>query len=180
MTCSALVHGVAPIAPHRSITHEPAPSIISFDTIGPIFPASTSGAQYILILIYNISKHLWCVPMKPKSAVSYELISIILLIDWQFPNRIKLLHSDNARELYSFGMTQFLRSKGIRHSTTPPYHSQSCLFAERVNRTIINTIRCNIFHSGLPYTYLEWALRDSVFNYICIPYTKTKIPPNAA
>src|SRR5437868_3717553 len=53
----------------------------------------------------------------------------------QFSVRIKRWHSDQGTEYLNKDVSEFLKTKGVIHTTSPPYNPESNGVAERINRT---------------------------------------------
>ena len=75
------------------------------------------------------------------------------MIENQSGKRIKKLRTDNGLEFLSGEFEAFCKSEGItRHYTVPGTPQQNGV-AERMNRTILEKVRCMLSSSGLSKSF---------------------------
>ena len=72
-----------------------------------------------------------------------------------FEKRVKSLRSDTESEYESHEFAQYRKSKGIKNKGTIPYTPQQNGVAERMNRTLMETVRSMLHHLELPLSF--WA-----------------------
>ena len=60
--------------------------------------------------------------------------------------KVKILRSDNGGEYLSEEFTEYLKEQGISHQLTVPYNPAQNGVAERMNRTVVESARCLIYH----------------------------------
>lgn len=63
---------------------------------------------------------------------------------------LKCLRTDNGLEFLSKDFDSFCKSKGIKRHRTAPWNPQQNGAVERMNRTILERMRCMMFTSGTP------------------------------
>ena len=63
--------------------------------------------------------------------------------------RVKRVRSDNAQEYVSESFKNYCKSRGIIRDDTVPYTPQQNVVAERMNHTIMETVRCMIHNAEL-------------------------------
>ena len=68
---------------------------------------------------------------------------------------LKCLRTDNALEFLSKEFDLFRKLKGIKRHRTSPGIPQQNGVAERMNRTLLERVRCMIFTAGVPKRF--WA-----------------------
>ena len=74
------------------------------------------------------------------------------------------LRTDNGRAEYdNHEADEFLSEVGIRHETSAPYTPAQNGTAERVNRTLLNSVRAMLISSGLPPSLWGEAVSYSVY-----------------
>ncbi|CAI7840672.1 unnamed protein product, partial [Closterium sp. NIES-53] len=69
-----------------------------------------------------------------------------------------VLRSDNGGEFINKDFNDYLKAKGIRRHRNIPHTPQHNSIAERVNRTLLNSVRSMLADSKLPLTYWGDAL----------------------
>ena len=78
--------------------------------------------------------------------------------------KIKTLRSDNGGEYTSKEFEDYLTKNGIRHERTVPKTPEQNGVAERMNRTLVKTIRAMLSDSKLPKKF--WAEALSAASYV--------------
>lgn len=68
---------------------------------------------------------------------------------------LKCLRTDNGLEFLSKDFDSFCKSKGIKRHRTAPWNPQQNGAVERMNRTILERMRCMMFTFGTPKKF--WA-----------------------
>lgn len=68
---------------------------------------------------------------------------------------LKCLRTDNGLEYLSKEFDEFCRSKGIKRHRIVPLNPQQNGVAERVNRTILERVRCMLLLAGMGKKF--WA-----------------------
>lgn len=76
---------------------------------------------------------------------------------------LKTLRSDNGSEYKSSELQSYLLSAGIKHQTTVCYTPQQNGVAERLNRTLVEMVRCMLIESGLPQSLWCEALNTATY-----------------
>jgi transposase InsO family protein len=86
------------------------------------------------------------------------------LVENQTRGKYKNIRSDNGLEFCNKEFSQLCKEKGIgRHLSVPSTPQQNGL-AERMNRTLLNKVRCLLSSSGLPNNF--WAEAVSTTAYL--------------
>jgi transposase InsO family protein len=68
------------------------------------------------------------------------------------------LRCDNGREYLSEEIKDYFRSKGIVYELTVPYTPEQNGAGERLNRTILDKVRCMLLDSNLPKLFWVEAI----------------------
>ncbi|RVW31737.1 Retrovirus-related Pol polyprotein from transposon TNT 1-94 [Vitis vinifera] len=79
----------------------------------------------------------------------------------QSGEKLKCIRTDNGGE-YSGPFDEYCRQHGIRHQKTPPKTPQLNGLAERMNRTLVERVRCLLSQSQLPRSFWGEALNTVV------------------
>ncbi|KFK32108.1 hypothetical protein AALP_AA6G199700 [Arabis alpina] len=135
--------------------------LVHSDVCSPLKTKSLGGASYFVTFIDDHSRKLWVYTMKTKDYVLGYFKHFVALVERQTGKKLKCIRSDNGGE-YSGPFDAYCREHGIRHQKTPPKTPQLKRLAERMNKTIVERIRCLISESGLAQTFWGEALSSVV------------------
>ncbi|GAA0184077.1 hypothetical protein LIER_31382 [Lithospermum erythrorhizon] len=93
-----------------------------------------------------------CYAIKFKDQVFNHFKSFHVLVERQIGKPLKCIRTDNEGE-YIGSFDQYCKDKGIRHEQSVPKTPQHNGVDERMNRTIIENIRCMLSHANLPRSF---------------------------
>ena len=125
------------------------------DLWGPSRVPSKGGANYMLTIIDDYSRKVWVFFLKQKSDVLSTFKEWKTMIEKQTSKQIKRLRTDNGLEFCSDEFNTLCKGEGIiRHLTVPGTPQQNGV-AERMNRTLMEKVRCMLSNAGLPKVF--WA-----------------------
>ena len=79
------------------------------------------------------------------------------LVERETGQSLKCIRTDNGGE-YIGSFTQYCKTKGIRHERSVPKTPQHNGLAERMNRTIVERVRCMLSYANLPTSFWGEAL----------------------
>lgn len=132
--------------------------------------------QSFLILIDNYSKWLDVIPM--KSTTSEKTIDKLRSI-FSYTGLPEELVSDNGPQFTSVTFKDFMKSMGIKHTLTPPYHPSSNGQAERAVQVVKNALKARIKDNAnsVKSVSLTHLLADFLLKYRITPHTTTGIAP---
>jgi transposase InsO family protein len=119
---------------------------------------SNSDYKYYLVILDDHTHYVWTFPLRAKSEVLPTIICFHAYVRTQFSASITSLQTDNGREFNNHALRSFLSSNGMILRLTCPYTSQQNGRAERVLRTLNDSVRALLFHSDVPATYWPEAL----------------------
>ena len=145
---------------------------IHSDVCGP-FTTSIGGSQYIVNFLDEISHYLFLYTAPNKSSATIKAIfeNFVKLAENQSGKKVKIIRTDGGGE-YLGDLTPFLESIGIVHETTAPYTAQSNGKAERINRTINESVRSMLYYANLPDSFWAEAATTAA-------HTWNRLPSNA-
>ena len=113
---------------------------------------SLGGARYFLSLVDDFSRRVWVYILKNKNDSFDYFKKWKVLIETETERKIKRLRNDNGLECCAAYFNDFCEENGMgRHHTIVDTPQQNGL-AERMNRTIMDSVRCMLFECGLPRT----------------------------
>lgn len=136
--------------------------LIHTDLMGPI-DASLGGAIYILTFIDDYSRKVFVRFLKSKGEVSKNFIDFAIWIQKQTGKQIKAVRSDRGKEYLNAEFNSFCKKQGIQHQTTVGYAPEQNGVAERMNRTILEKLKCLLFDAKLPKVYWAEAANYAVY-----------------
>ncbi|KAH9670747.1 hypothetical protein KPL70_017094 [Citrus sinensis] len=122
---------------------------------GPSQTISLGGAKYFLSFIDDYSRMVWVYVLKGKDEVFERFKQWKALVETQSGRKIKRLRTDNGLEFCNKQFDDFCKLNGIARHKTVSYTPQQNGLAERMNRTLMDKVRCLLIHSKLPQTL--WA-----------------------
>lgn len=136
--------------------------LIHSDVCGPISIESMGGAKYFVSFIDDFSKKVFVFTMKQKSEVFNKFIEFKRMVENQCETKIKKFRSDNGKEFINKNFENLFKSSGIKHEKSTPYTPQQNGVAERMNRTLIEKVRCMIYDSNINKNFWAEALLAAV------------------
>ena len=77
--------------------------------------------------------------------------------------KIKVLRTDNGLEFVSEQFNEFCRKIGIKRHKTVPHTPQQNGLVERMNRTILERVRCMLLSAGLPKAFWGEAANTTAY-----------------
>lgn len=108
------------------------------------------GARYFLSIIDDFSKKVWLYVLKTKDQALSKFKEWCAEVENAINHKVKCLRIDNGLEFVSSEFNKFCISKAIKMHRTVPNHPQQNGVVERMNRTILERVRCMLSSSGLP------------------------------
>jgi histone deacetylase 1/2 len=110
---------------------------------------SNSGYRYYLAILDDHTHFVWTFPLRQKSEVLPTLICFHAFVRTQFCTTIASLQTDNGKEFDNHALRSFLATNSIILRLTCPYTSQQNGRAERVLRTLNDSVRAMLFHADV-------------------------------
>ena len=126
--------------------------------------SSLSGKQYFLSIIDDRTRKVWIYFLKTKDETFDRFCEWKELVENQVDKRVKCLRTDNGLEFCNTRFDAYCKTHGIERHRTCTYTPQQNGVAERMNRTIIEKVRCLLNESGLDESF--WAEAASTAVYI--------------
>jgi transposase InsO family protein len=157
--------------------------VVHADLMGPITHGNggaelvTVGvkAKYILTLVDDYSGYVWQICALRKSDVAQAIIDWHKLMHRQYVGEVSEstgengdrrkpgwaldeFHSDNGTEFINKTLKDYFASVGVKMTQPPPNTAPLNGIAERMNRTMMETCRAMLLHSGLPKAFWPQAV----------------------
>ena len=137
--------------------------LVHSDLCGKMSAESQSGAEYFLTFIDDRTRYVWVYILKQKDQVFERFLEWKALVEKSTGRKLKALRTDNGGEYTSAEFEAYLRKEGVRHELTVPKPPEQNGVAERMNRTLVETIRSMLADSKLPPRFWAEALSTAVY-----------------
>ncbi|GAA0152105.1 transmembrane signal receptor [Lithospermum erythrorhizon] len=131
--------------------------LVYFDVCGPMKVRTLGGCSYFVTFIDDYSRKVWTYAIKTKDQVFDCFIYFHVLVERQTGKSLKCIRTDNGGKYIGI-FDQYYKQKGKRHEQSVPKIPQHNGVAERMNRTIIEKVRCMLSHANLPRTFWGEAM----------------------
>lgn len=137
--------------------------LVYSDVCGPIEVESLGGNKYFVTFIDDATRRTWVYMMKHKSEVFGIFQKFHAMVERETDCKLKRLRTDNGGEYTSNEFKAYCSRYGIRHERTEPSTPQHNGVAERMNRTIIEKVRCMLRMSNLPKSFWGETVGTAVY-----------------
>ena len=169
-----------------STSHTAAPFELVHCDVWTSPVSSISGYSYYLVILDDFSHFCWTFPLRRKSDVHQTIVDFVAYVRTQFGLPVKCFQADNGTEFVNTATSTFLAAHGTLLRLSCPYTSAQNGKAERVLRTLNNSVRTLLLHASMPASY--WAEALAVACYLLnrrpsssihseIPYTRLYSAP---
>lgn len=152
--------------------------IIHTDVCGPLPVQSIGGNRYFVTFIDDSTRKVFLYVMRNKSQVFNCFKDFKVLVEDQSECKIKILRSDNGKEYVNRHFYEFCQMHGIDQQRSPHYAPQQNGLAERMNRTLLDRVRCMLLDSGVSRGFWAEAIQyaSRITNSVPSNGTGTKSP----
>lgn len=151
--------------------------VIHTDVCGPLPVQSIGGNRYFVTFIDDFTRKVFIYAMKNKNRVLEHFKDFKIYVENQTECRIKILRSDNGGEYVNELFYQFCQDHGIEHQKSAPYSPQQNGLAERMNRTLLDRVRCMLLDSGLSRGFWAEAIQYASIIINNVPCKGTEKSP---
>ena len=131
---------------------------------GKLSSPSLAGAEYFLTFIDDKTHYVWTYVLRNKHEVFQVFKEWKLLVEKSSCHRLKTLKTDNGGKFCPAEFEGFLKNEGIKHEYTIPKTPEQNGVVERLNRTLLEAVRCMLADSGLRHCF--WAEALSTASYL--------------
>ncbi|KAH9654968.1 hypothetical protein KPL70_022170 [Citrus sinensis] len=108
-------------------------------------------------------RKVWVYILKHKSEALLKFKEWLTLIENQTDRKIKRLRTDNGLEYCSKDFDEFCREKGIARHRTVRHTPQQNGLAERMNKTLVEKVRCMLFSANLSKHFWAEAVTTAAY-----------------
>ena len=137
--------------------------LVHSDVCGKISTPSLGGGLYFLTFIDDHTRYVWAYILKTKDQVFEKFIEWKALVENSSGQKLRTLRTDNGGEYTSTKFSTYLKQEGVRHEVTVPKTPQQNGVAERMNRTLVESVRSMLSDSHLPKKFWAEALATAVY-----------------
>jgi len=99
-------------------------------------------------IIDDYSRRVWVYILKNKRDAFEKFKEWHTLVENQIGTKLKVLRTDNDLEFVSEQFNEFCMKRGIKRHRTVTYTPQQNGLAERMNRTLLERVRCMLLGAG--------------------------------
>ena len=118
-----------------------------------------SGSRYFVTFIDDASRKVWVYFLKRKDKVFQYFKRFHAMVEREIGKPLKCHHSDNGGEYTSNEFKNYCFEHGIKHEKTVPSTPQHNDVAKRINRTIMEKVRCMLRMAKLPKPFWDEAIQ---------------------
>ena len=132
---------------------------VHLDLVGPMAPSSKHGGYTYFQSGIDVGSRLSFVSLlrtKGEAFAAYK--PLITALEVEARTNLKTLRTDGGGEYISGEWKAFAQEKGFQHQLTAPDSPEQNGVNERLNRTLLEKMRCLLICSELPKSYWDVAL----------------------
>ena len=85
------------------------------------------------------------------------------MVERSTSQKLKAIRTDNGGEFTSTEFEAYLRAEGVKHELTIPKNPEQNGVAERMNRTLVETVRSMLSCTNLPHKFWGEALSTAAY-----------------
>lgn len=179
LKCKVCIRGKQPRLPFADSGNRAIKKLelIHSDVGGPIAMKSMSGCKYYVTFIDDFTRKVFVYCLHNKGQVFQCFMNFKTLAENQTDAKIKKFRSDNGTEFDNGKFKSFFEKCGIEYQRSAPYSPQQNGLAERMNRTLLDRVRCMLIDSGLSRAFWAEAINYAARIVNSVPCKGTnKIP----
>ena len=137
--------------------------ILHADLAGPFKIPTFNDELYYMVIVDGKGKYVTGYLMKRKNEAFDFYKEYECLLETQHNRKVKVFRTDNGTEFLNEEFRNHLREKGTVHQTTCRYSPQQNGVAERMNRTIMNKVRCLLIDSNSDLRLWGEAFKTAIY-----------------
>ena len=173
-SCTEGKHHRSKFPVDRSECAKESLELVHSDVCGKINAQSLSGAEYFLTFIDDHTHYTWVYVLKRKDEVFKKFLEWKALVEKSTGKKLRVLRTDNGGEYTSAEFENYLKKEGVRHQLTVPKTPEQNGVAERMNRTLVESVRAMLADAKLPHKFWAETLSTAVYLRNRSPTTAVK------
>lgn len=133
------------------------------DLQGPAQTISLSRARYFVSILDDYLRIIWVYVLNHKDEAFDQFKTWKTLMETQKERKIKRLGTNNGLEYYNKSFDDYCAGHGIsihKKVRNTPQHNE---LAERMNKTLIDKVKCMLIYSKLPMSLQAEALSTAYY-----------------
>ena len=134
---------------------------IHSDLWGPSKHPTLGGGRYFLTFIDDYSRKVWVLKSKDEAFEKFKEWKTMVTL--KTGKRIKRLRTDNGWEFVKHEFEKFCQQEGIIRHKIVVYTPRQNGLAERMNKTILERVRCMLTSANLPKDFWGEAINIVVY-----------------
>lgn len=140
------------------------------DLWGPENTPSLDGAHYFLSIVDDFSRRVWVYLLKSKGETYSKFVEWKTLVERQTEKKLKALRTDNGLEFLSGEFKLMCQREGIERHLTVKGTPQKNGLAERMNRTLLERVRCLLSNVNLSKEFWGEVVITAAYLIIGVPH----------
>jgi hypothetical protein len=137
--------------------------LVHSDVCGPMQTESIGGCKYFVTFIDDYTRYCHAYFLKRKSDVFEKFKDFQTMIENETGRKIVTFRSDRGGEYLSSEFDRYLKMQGVKHEVSVAKCPEQNGVAERMNRTLMESARSMLSHSGLSNMYWAEAISTAVY-----------------
>ena len=137
--------------------------LIHSDLCGKMNTKSLGQGEYFLTFTDDKTGYVWVYVLKQKNQVFKYFREWRSMVERTSGHKVITLRTDNGGEYVSTEFTTYLKEAGINHQLTIPRNPEQNGVAERLNRTLVESVRSMLAETTLPQHFWAEALATAVY-----------------
>ncbi|GKU85719.1 hypothetical protein SLEP1_g345 [Rubroshorea leprosula] len=137
--------------------------LVCSDVCGPLEVESFGANKYFVTFIDDATRKTWVYLLQNKSQVFKYFQYYHAMVERETGLKLKCLRTNNGGEYTSKEFRDYCSKHGMRHEKTVPGTPQHNGVAERMNRTIVEKVRCMLRMTTLPKPFWGEAINTAVY-----------------
>ena len=113
---------------------------------------SLGGAVYFVTFIDDFARNVWCFALKSKDHILDVFKDFHNKVEKEIGKQLKYIRADNDSK-YREPFENYCKSRGIRLEKIVPETPKENKVVEKINRSIIERIRCMLSNAKLPKSF---------------------------
>lgn len=137
--------------------------LVHTDVCGPMRTESIGGSRYFVTFTDDCTRLCVVHFVRQKSDVLNKFKEYKAYVENKTGYKIGALRCDNGGEYMSNAFGSYLKEHGITREVTTPYSPEQNGVAERMNRTLIESAKAMLFHSGMSNMFWAEAVATAAY-----------------
>ena len=144
--------------------------VVHTDVWGPYSSPDRDGNVSFVSVLDDHSASVEIRLLKSKGQAGDQLLGVVRRWEKQFHHEVAAIRSDNGREFVQRALDEWCAKEGMQRQKSAPYHPEQNGKAERLNRTLLEKVRCMLHGAGLEDKLQLWG---ECLQTACFVYNRT-------